>query len=159
MTTLFLLDRGSHSIGFAKCPDPSLVCWFDFDMLELPIKKFGCIKSIPDDELFYYIKKEFHDALRAIEDANPSVVVSTGRACRVHAELINTKSWRGKNVFVDVKPQECKIPKYVLKKHTLFVSSDDGAGDGNISSSPVPSLFSYPIEATKIDMQAHDHFF
>jgi len=125
MTTLFLLDRAGHSISFDTRPDPATAVWFDFQMLDLPSLKFGSIDSIPIDELTYYVKADVKTASRMIADLRPKVVVSTGRACLVHLELIATNEWRGNNVMIDYPGVSCGYTESLLKDKTIYLSSTE----------------------------------
>ena len=164
MSSLFLLDRGTHSVGFSTRPDPSSTIWFDFEMLQLPMRKFGCVGQIPADELHYYIKKEVSQAERAVFENQPDILISSGRACLVHMELINLKVWKGKNVFVDFPVERCEIPEKTLKNETFFLSStcEDNVftklRDFKIKSSKTNSE-TVPIDSRKIDTHVQQHFF
>lgn len=164
MSSLFLLDRGTHSISFAENPDPTSTIWLEFQMLSLPLLKFGTINSIPSDELIYYIKNDISEALRAIYKIDPDVIVSSGRACLVHCELIESKEWSGKNVFIDFPDSTWSIPSRALKKKSIFLSSHENE-EKRMSLRPpkkaVPSQddLMTTIDAARIDRYVQDHFF
>ena len=106
MSSLFLLDRVSHSVSFAESPDPSSTIWLDFQMLDLPLLKFGTISNIPMDELSYHMKNDIGVSLRAIEKNDPRVLISSGRACLVHCELLLQNEWTGKVVMVNERDNQ-----------------------------------------------------
>lgn len=164
MTNLFLLDRGAHSVSFAERPDPSLTVWLDFQMLDLPLLKFGTVSNIPADELSYHIRSDVNVAIRAIERANPRVLISSGRACLIHCELLAQKCWTGKNVFIDFPESGCHIPSRALKSNSIFLSSHEpiekrlALKPPKSTAKPVADLTS-TIAASQINDYVQEHFF
>ena len=160
MSSLFLLDRGMYSVSFSERPDPSLAVWFDFPMLDLPTQKFGGLDHIPLVELYAHIKNDVSTARRALQSASPSVIISTGRACLVHCELILEKAWRGRNVFIDFQGDINLLPERVTKRNTLFVASDDQFVGKltQITASKGVCDARVPIESFRIDEYIQDHF-
>ena len=102
MSCLYLLDRASHSLSFSSSPDPSSVVWLDFNSLTLPTKKFGSVDDIPWIELIKHMKPCISQVKRALNTRDFTCIVSTGRACVLHQDLIEQRFWRGKNIFVGV---------------------------------------------------------
>lgn len=163
MTSLFLLDRGAHSVSFTEHPDPSLTIWLDFQMLDLPLLKFGTISNIPMDELVWHIKNDVGTAIRAIENTDPNVLISSGRACLVHCELLAQKVWTGKNVFIDFPETECSIPPRALKR-CIFLSSCEPVERMLALKPPrkvskTSDVIPNAIAASQIDDYVQQHFF
>lgn len=164
MSSLFLLDRSSHSVSFTEHPDPSSTIWLDFEMLDLPILKFGTVSNIPLDELSYHMKHDIGVALRAIEKKDPRVLISSGRACLVHCELLVQKEWTGKNVFIDFPESDYQIPQKALKSNSIFLSSYEPASKRLALRPPkkAPSevdVITTSIAASQIDDYVQAHFF
>ncbi len=163
MTTLFLLDRACHSISFDVRPDPASAVWFDFQMLDLPSLKFGSIDSIPIDELTYYVKADVKTASRMIAELRPTVVVSAGRACLVHLELIANNEWGGNNVMIDYPGVSCGYTESLLKNKTIYLSSTQPPGSMLALKPPKESPDSGPgvprgIGKEQIDNYVEQHF-
>ena len=103
MSCLYLLDRAKHTLSFNTSPDPRTVVWLNFDSLELPTKKFGSVDDIPWIEIMTLSKTSISRIKRVLNSNDFSCIVSTGRACILHQELIEQRIWRGKNIFVSVE--------------------------------------------------------
>ncbi len=164
MSSLFLLDRSAHSVSFTEYPDPSSTVWLEFEMLTLPLLKFGTINSIPADELICYLKNVIKAASRAIDNANPGVLISSGRACLIHCELISRGDWSGKNVFIDFPDAAWLIPAKALKKKSIFLSSYEDADKRLTLKPPKKSVeaqedIASAIDSAQIDDYVQEHFF
>jgi hypothetical protein len=164
MSSLFLLDRSAHSVSFTEYPDPSSTIWLEFQMLDLPLLKFGAINNIPAAELICHLKNDIRAALRAIDKADPTVLISSGRACLVHCELIASGEWPGKNVFIDFPDSAWLIPVKALKKQSIFLSTYEDIEKRLTLRPPKKSIepqedLASPIGAAQIDDYVQAHFF
>lgn len=164
MSCLFLLDRGKHSLSFSSHPDPSSVIWLDFEMLNLPSKKFGSINDIPWDELYNHIKVDIKSVKRALDEGKYDTIVSSGRACVIHSEIVDEGYWRGRNIFVDITGiGHMTISK--LKKHnSMFIESFESASTKNeIKRARKKGIYvcdstAIPVQSDKINAFIQDFF-
>ena len=129
MTCLFLLDRGKHSLSFSTHPDPTSVIWLDFEMLNLPSIKFGDINSIPWDELYAHIKTDIKAVKRVLSEGHYDTIVSSGRACLIHSELVDEGYWRGQNIFVDVSGTDHMTISKLKKHNSMFIESSESSSE------------------------------
>jgi hypothetical protein len=162
MSSLFLLDRNAQSVSFEAHPDPQSTVWFDFPMLELPIQKFGGLENIPQIELVSHLKNDIKVAHRAIQSTDPNILISSGRACLIHSELIMERAWKGLNVFIDFQGDIKTIPKKVLKHSTLVLSSEAGClvGTNKIDDQKEEKFFlNTSIPSFKLAEYIQDHFY
>ena len=164
MSCLFLLDRGKHSLSFSTHPDPTSVIWLDFQMLSLPIKKFGSINDIPWGELFAHIKPDIKAVKRALDNFEYDTIVSSGRACLVHSELVDEGFWRGKNIFIDVTGIDHMTIKKLEKHNSMFIeASGDAVEKREIRRAKKKGIFinsssPMPVQSHKINEYIQDFF-
>jgi len=133
-------------------------------MLNLPLLKFGTISSIPADELVYHLKNDIREASRAIESKNPDVLISSGKACLVHCELIASNDWAGKNVFIDFPDAAWLIPGKALKRKSIFLSTHEPEDKRLTLRPPKKSIELHEvipsaIDASQIKNYVQEHFF
>ena len=164
MSCLFLLDRGKHSLSFSTHPDPSSVIWLDFEMLSLPIKKFGSIDNIPWVELYDHLRTDIKAVKRSLSEFEYDTIVSSGRACLIHSDLVDEGFWKGKNIFVDVTGVDHMTIKKLKKYNSMFIeASEDLSARSEIKRAKKKGIHVnrspvMPIQSHKINEYIQDFF-
>ena len=164
MSCLFLLDRGKHSLSFSTHPEPSSVICLNFELLELPMKKFGSIDDIPWEELYDHMRTDIKSVKRALSEFEYDTIVSSGRACLIHSDLVDEGYWKGKNIFVDVTGIDHMTIKKLKKYNSMFIEAPNDAlvkseirraKKRGIHVSRAPAM---PIQSHKINEYIQDFF-